>query len=133
MEQLTSLRQIMHLIQVRRRGKGMEHAPFGIVGLETAFPLLYTHFVEKGIFTLKQLIDWLTIAPAKAFQLTSGKLEVGAAADITVINLEQKEEINHLEFKSKGKNTPFSGWNCKGWPIATFVDGKLKWNAGGAQ
>ncbi|MCI1589688.1 dihydroorotase [Heyndrickxia oleronia] len=115
------------------KGKGMEHAPFGIVGLETAFPLLYTHFVEKGIFTLKQLIDWLTIAPAKAFQLTSGKLEVGAAADITVINLEQKEEINHLEFKSKGKNTPFSGWNCKGWPIATFVDGKLKWNAGGAQ
>ncbi|QQZ08008.1 dihydroorotase [Heyndrickxia vini] len=114
------------------KSKGMSRAPFGIVGLETAFPLLYTHFVEKGIFTLQQLVDWLTIAPAKAFQLPSGKLKVGAAADITLINLENEKMINPLEFESKGKNTPFTGWHCKGWPVATFVDGELKWNDGGA-
>ncbi|MED3655427.1 dihydroorotase [Heyndrickxia sporothermodurans] len=114
------------------KSKGMSSAPFGIVGLETAFPLLYTHFVEKGIFTLNQLVDWLTIAPAKAFQLSSGRLEVGAAADITLINLEKEKDINPLEFESKGKNTPFTGWHCKGWPVATFVDGESKWNDGGA-
>lgn len=114
------------------KAKGMGSAPFGIVGLETAFPLLYTHFVEKGIFTLKQLIDWLTIAPAKTFGLGLGTLKVGSNADITVTNLQKEEKINPDDFKSKGKNTPFTGWRCKGWPVATFVGGELKWIDGGA-
>ena len=53
----------------------MELAPFGIVGLETAFPLLYTHLVEKGILSLEQLIDLLTKKPAETFGLNTGKLE----------------------------------------------------------
>ncbi|WP_078554796.1 dihydroorotase [Bacillus alkalicellulosilyticus] len=112
---------------------GMEKAPFGIVGLETAFPLLYTHLVEKGIITLKQLVDWLTVKPAKAFDLPYGTLEVGALADITVIDLEHQEEINPENFASKGKNTPFTGWACKGWPTHTFVEGKLVWKKGEQQ
>lgn len=108
--------------------KGMERAPFGIVGLETAFPLLYTHFVEKGIFSLKQLIDFLTIKPAQAFSLDAGKIEIGANADLVLLDLNREEKINPETFLSKGKNTPFSGWKCKGWPVKTIVNGKVVWS-----
>ena len=108
--------------------KGMEQAPFGIVGLETAFPLLYTHFVETGILTLKQLVDFLTVKPADVFGLDYGRLEPGKAADLVMIDLEKKEKINPDNFFSKGKNTPFAGWECKGWPILTMVNGKIVWN-----
>ncbi|WP_026674348.1 dihydroorotase [Alkalihalobacterium bogoriense] len=109
---------------------GMQKAPFGIVGLETAFPLMYTYLVEKGTMTLKQLVDWLTNKPASAFQLPYGTLEEGALADITVIDLHHEEKINPDNFASKGKNTPFAGWTCKGWPTYTFVEGKLVWQKG---
>jgi dihydroorotase len=113
--------------------EGMELAPFGIVGLETAFPLLYTHFVEKHICTLQQLIDWLTKKPAKAFGLKQGTLAVGAKADLTVIDLHTEQAIDPTTFVSKGKNTPFAGWVCKGWPTMTFVNGKLAWKKGREQ
>jgi len=113
------------------KARGFESAPFGIVGLETAFPLLYTHFVEKGIFTLKQLIDWLTFKPAKCFNLPYGTLNTGNGADIVLIDLKNEKTIDLEQFLSKGKNTPFTNWNCKGWPVATFVDGELKWSVGG--
>ncbi|WP_316568453.1 dihydroorotase [Neobacillus sp. YIM B06451] len=109
------------------KAEGMQLAPFGITGLETAFPLLYTHFVEKGILSLQQLVDLLTIKPAEAFGLPFGKLEEGAAADIVLLDLETQREINPLEFLSKGKNTPFAGWPCKGWPVLTIAAGKVAW------
>lgn len=109
------------------KSQGIKLAPFGIVGLETAFPLLYTHLVKEGVCTIDQLIDWLTILPAKTFQLESGTLEIGKPADITLIDLEIEKEIDSAEFASKGKNTPFGGWSCAGWPVATFVEGNLVW------
>jgi len=115
------------------KAEGMEKAPFGIVGLETAFPLLYTNFVEKGMCTLKQLLDWLTVKPAEVFQLPYGKLEAGAPADLTVIELNRMSAIDPDSFLSKGKNTPFAGWECKGWPVMTIVDGKLVWQKGSVQ
>ncbi|MGG0718897.1 dihydroorotase [Robertmurraya massiliosenegalensis] len=113
---------------VEEKGEGMALAPFGIVGLETAFPLLYTYFVKDGLITLKQLIDYLTIKPADAFGLPYGRLEVGKAADITLIDLEHIEKIEPGNFLSKGKNTPFTGWECAGWPQLTIVDGKIVYN-----
>jgi dihydroorotase len=115
------------------KAQSMEKAPFGIVGLETAFPLLYTHFVEKGTFTLKQLVDWLTVKPARAFGLEYGTLASGVQADMTIINLTEEEDINPELFVSKGKNTPFTGWPCKGWPVATFVNGKIVFEKGSDQ
>lgn len=109
------------------KSAGMQLAPFGIVGLETAFPLMYTHFVETGILTLKQLIDFLTIKPAEPFGLPFGKIEVGATADIVLLDLQHQEKIDSTNFLSKGKNTPFDGWNCKGWPVLTIVEGKIVW------
>ena len=110
------------------KAKGMELAPFGIVGLETAFPLLYTHFVEKGILTLKQLVDFLTVKPAETFGLDLGRLEPGKEADLVVIDLEKSEKIDPENFLSKGKSTPFAGWDCKGWPVLTMVKGKIVWD-----
>lgn len=109
------------------KAQGIDRAPFGIVGLETAFTLLNTHLVKKNVITLKQLIDWLTVAPAKTFKLNAGGLKEGAAADLCVIDLEQVETINPDDFASKGKNTPFKGWKTTGWPMMTFVGGELVW------
>jgi dihydroorotase len=112
------------------KAEGMQLAPFGIVGLETAFPLLYTYFVEAKKTSLKQLIDFLTIKPAQTFGLRAGRLAIGEKADLTVINLQQEQAIDPETFISKGKNTPFAGWKCKGWPVMTFVGGKLVWQKG---
>ena len=80
--------------------------------------------------TLKQLIDFLTLKPAAAFGLPYGDLKAGAPADLVMIDLEEKEAINPEEFLSKGKNTPFAGWECKGWPIVTISAGKIVWDKG---
>ncbi|MCP8970220.1 dihydroorotase [Ectobacillus ponti] len=111
---------------MEEKAQGMQRAPFGIVGLETAFPLLYTHLVETGVCTLRQLIDWLTVKPAALFRLQSG-LEVGRQADLTVIDLQHEQSIDPEAFVSKGRNTPFGGWRCKGWPTLTMVGGKVAW------
>ncbi|WP_442599435.1 dihydroorotase [Neobacillus sp. D3-1R] len=109
------------------KAEGMQLAPFGIVGLETAFPLLYTNLVKKEIITLQQLIEFLTLKPAEAFNLPFGKIEVGRTADLVLIDLEREESINPEEFLSKGKNTPFENWICQGWPVMTMVEGKIVW------
>ncbi|MDQ0231244.1 dihydroorotase [Metabacillus malikii] len=113
------------------KAEGMQLAPFGIVGLETAFPLLYTHFVQTNKMTLKHLLDFLTVKPQQAFGLQLGGLEVGADADLTVIDLEAEAKIDPESFLSKGKNTPFKDWVCKGWPTLTVVDGNIVWEKGG--
>lgn len=110
------------------KAKGMQLAPFGIVGFETAFPLLYTKFVATGRWSLQMLVNRMTSDPAKVFGLNSGKLEVGAPADITVVDLEKEKEVDPEQFASKGRNTPFTGWKLKGWPTATVVQGTVVWS-----
>lgn len=112
---------------LEEKSNGMEKAPFGIVGLETAFPLLYTHYVETGKWTLQQLIDWMTKKPCETFGLPYGKIEVGSAADLVLLDLEKEQPIDVDTFLSKGKNTPFGGWACKGWPVMTIFEGQIAW------
>ncbi|WP_368654752.1 dihydroorotase [Ornithinibacillus sp. 4-3] len=104
---------------------GIEKAPFGIVGLETAFSLCYTYLVKTGKITLQQLVDFLTSKPADVFNLPYGKLEVGTVADITVIDLNREEKINKETFQSKSKNTPFDQWDVSGVPVLTIAEGKV--------
>ncbi|MFJ8261608.1 dihydroorotase [Rummeliibacillus sp. NPDC094406] len=106
---------------------GMVGAPFGIVGFETAFPLLYTQFVKTGKWTLRQLIDWMTVKPSKLFNLPYGTLEVGAAADLVLIDIENEKVVDAEGFVSKGKNTPFNGWKATGWPALTIYNGNIVW------
>ncbi|MBL1228554.1 dihydroorotase [Enterococcus sp. BWB1-3] len=103
-------------------------APFGIVGSETAFQLIYTHFVETGKFTLEQVVDWMSVKPAEIFGLKAGTLKIGAAADLAVFDLELEEAIDDKKFESLAVNTPFVGWRVKGNTLMTFVDGKLVWS-----
>ncbi|MEK4485045.1 dihydroorotase [Psychrobacillus sp. FSL H8-0484] len=109
------------------KANGFEKAPFGIVGLETAFPLLYTHFVKNGEWTIKQLLDYLTNKPADVFGFEFGKLKEGAPADLVLIDLEKEQAIDKEAFLSKGKNTPFNGWVCTGWPQVTIYNGEIVW------
>ena len=81
----------------------------GIVGIETAFPLLYTHLVEKGLLPLDTLLRAMTDAPRKRFGLDGG-LQVGQRAEITVFDLHVRETIDPDSFLSMGRATPFAGW-----------------------
>lgn len=114
--------------RAEEKAEGMQLAPFGIVGLETAFPLLYTNLVKKGIMSLQQLVDYMTVKPAETFGLAEGRLEEDRAADLVIIDLNEEKAIDPNEFLSKGKNTPFTGWNCHGWPIMTVVNGEIVWS-----
>ncbi|TBL78180.1 dihydroorotase [Paenibacillus thalictri] len=109
------------------KARGMQLAPFGIVGFETAFPLLYTKFVATGQWTLQFLVDKMTSLPAQVFGLPLGTLETGKTADITIIDLDTEQAVDPAEFASKGRNTPFTGWQLKGWPVRTIVGGKTVW------
>lgn len=107
------------------KAQPMTKAPFGIVGSETAFPLLYTHFVKNGDWSLQQLVDYLTIKPAQIFDLPYGILEEGKTADLTLIDLEEEREIKAEDFHSKASNTPFIGYKVYGNPVLTMVAGEV--------
>ncbi|MBQ4897464.1 dihydroorotase [Paenibacillus sp. Marseille-P2973] len=110
------------------KAKGMQLAPFGIVGFETAFPLLYTKFVAEGRWSLEMLVQRMTADPARVFGLETGRLAPGAPADLTIVDLDLEKDVNPEDFASKGRNTPFSGWKLKGWPVTTIVSGKVVWS-----
>lgn len=109
------------------KARGMERAPFGIVGFETAFPLLYTKFVKTGRWTLDFLLSRMTSEPARVFGLETGALKPGAPADLVLIDLEHEREVDPETFESLGRNTPFAGWKLYGWPALTMVGGKVVW------
>ncbi len=101
----------------------------GISGLESAFALSYTYLVDSGVITLDKLIELMSQKPAKLLGLESGNLKVGGLADITLVDLNKIYKIDAKTFKSKGKNTPFDGWEVKGKVCATVVEGKIKYKA----
>ena len=115
---------------LEEKSKSFLESPFGIVGSETAFQLIYTHFVETNRFTLEQVINWMATKPAEIFQLEAGTLTVGAPADVAIFDIEHSSTIDKKDFLSKGENTPFVGWNVKGETLGTFVDGKLACHKG---
>ncbi|MDV5003537.1 dihydroorotase [Enterococcus faecium] len=115
---------------LEEKSQSFMKSPFGIVGSETAFQLIYTHFVETGRFTLEQVINWLAAKPAEIFGLNAGTLTVGAPADVAVFDITQTCTIDKEDFLSKGENTPFIGWKVKGETQMTFVNGKLVWQKG---
>ncbi|WP_085524760.1 dihydroorotase [Tuberibacillus sp. Marseille-P3662] len=106
------------------KAQGMEKAPFGIVGLETAFSLLYSHLVQRGVLTLEQLLERLAHIPAQIFGVNGGILMEGGPADVTFIDLSQEQVIQPHEQVSKGQNTPFMGWSCHGLPVMTLKAGR---------
>ncbi|GAB5052453.1 dihydroorotase [Pediococcus ethanolidurans] len=105
---------------------GILSSPNGIVGSETAFALLYTKFVKTEIWPLANLINWMSTAPKKLFQLqNAGQLKVGDSADIAVFDLDRQVSIKETNFLSKGHNSPFIGESVFGSTVLTLVDGKV--------
>ena len=91
------------------KGRGLAKSAMGVVGIETAFPLLYTHLVKKGVITLQQLVEALTTAPRTRFQLDGG-INLGDRAEITVFDLNAPGKVDPEDFLSMGHATPFEGW-----------------------
>ena len=104
-------------------------APFGIVGLETAFSLTLG-LVEEGVLSLEQAVEKLTSAPAAAFGLKKGTLAVGADADVTIVDQQAQWVVDPARFRSKSRNTPFVGWKVKGRVLTTIVGGRVVFEAG---
>jgi len=105
-------------------------APNGVIGMETAFPILYTDLALKGEISLELLIEVLTAAPARILNLAKGSLAIGADADIAVLDLDTEYVIDPSKFFSRSRNCPFAGRTVKGRPCATIVGGKLVFRDG---
>ena len=99
------------------KAKGLEKSAFGVVGLETAFPILYTYLVHTGLLTPEALVNKLVWNPRKRFAIPMGN-------DFSVWDLDAQYAIDPADFLSQGKATPFAGWNVHGKCIATFHDGQ---------
>lgn len=106
---------------------GFLNSPFGIVGIETAFALLYTHFVKTGVCTLEFLIDRMSKIPAELFNLRQSELAVGSVADIAVFDLETAYTIDPEDYLSKSANTPFNGETVYGMCALTLYNGEIVW------
>jgi len=104
-----------------------DHAAFGIVGLETAVALCLDRLVGKGLLDLPHLVSLLSTNPARILALPGGTLARGAPADVTVLDLSRKRQVEPARFESKGRNTPFAGWKLEGWPVMTIVGGRVAW------
>ena len=103
---------------------GLRGSLFGIVGLETAFPVLYTKLVEPGILSLPLLLEKLCINPRKLFGLPGGVIRPGAPADLAVLDLHRPHAINPERFLSMGRATPFESWQVSAAVAMTLVNGK---------
>lgn len=102
-------------------------AAFGISGIETSFALSYTALVRSGEMTLGELVKKMSYHPAEILHLEGGTIEVGAVADLTIVDLNEEWTIDRTKFVSKGKNTPFHGRKVYGKVKYTVVDGELKY------
>ncbi len=109
----------------REKEQGIQKAPFGIVGLETAAALTYTELVKPGILTPMQMAEKMSYNPAKVLGLEKGTVAEGSHADLTIFDPECEWVIDPAEFLSKGKNTPFGGKKVTGKVMATIVDGEI--------
>ncbi len=98
-------------------------APFGIVGLETAVPLVFDRLVHTGRIGLSRMVELLAVNPAKILRVPGGTLKVGGIADIVVLAPDLSVQINASQLHSLSKNTPFDGWELKGGVVATIVGG----------
>ena len=104
------------------KAKGLEKSAFGVVGIETAFPICYTYLVKTGIITMDKLMELLVVNPRKRFNIPLGN-------DFSIWDLEACYTVDPADFLSMGKATPFAGWTVQGKCMATVCDGKIVYNS----
>ena len=105
------------------KAQGMLEAPNGIIGLETCVPLVFTSLVEPGHLTAAEAIAKMTSIPANILGINRGTLSIGAVGDVTTINPDLVNQVDVTKSRSKSQNTPFGGWELKGWQAITLREG----------
>ena len=101
------------------------YAPNGFTGLETSMGVVLTDLYHSNVFTLNEIVDKMSVQPAKLFGLDGGSLKVGCKANITILDLEKKWTVDSSKFYTRGKFTPFEGKKCSGKAVATIINGKI--------
>ncbi len=102
-----------------------ERAANGISSIEIAFPLIWTHLVETGRFTLSEIVSIMSCNPAELLRIDRGSLSVGKVADVLIFDPETERAVNPQEFYSKGKNCPYTGEVLRGWPSMVLRAGRV--------
>lgn len=102
-----------------------EDCPNGILGLETMLPIIYTYFVKTKLATHQNFVDWLVNNPSKIFGLGNKKIEIGAKADLVVLDIQNKRVYTEEEIVSKSVNSPYIGMEFYGFPICTILGDKI--------
>ena len=108
--------------RAEEKARGLEKSAFGVVGIETSFPIIYTYLVKPGILPLERAVDLLCANPRKRFGLTLGR-------DFSVWDLDAESTVDPKDFLSMGKATPFEGWKVSGRCLATIRDGQIVYQA----
>lgn len=106
-------------------------APFGIVGLETAVSLAIDRLLHTKALDIGQLVQRMSTGPAEAFNVPGGSLKRGEPGDVTILDLKRRITVDPTRFQSKSRNTPFTGWELCGAPVATIVGGRIVWQVQG--
>ena len=111
------------------KSRGLEGSAMGIVGLETAFPVLYTSLVLSGKVPLECILNALCESPRRIFSFGGGRIEVGAPADLCILDLNEEYTIDSSRFRSRGHSTPFDGWKVRGKVLLTLKGGKIVYDS----
>ncbi len=111
------------------KSKGLEKSAMGVVGLETAFPVLYTKLVKTGIITLERLVEMMAVKPREIFKIDGGVIKEGETADLCLLDLEKEWVVHPEEFVSMGRATPFENWKLQGENLLTILRGEIVYEA----
>src|SRR5262245_59834189 len=109
-----------------KKMRELDQAPNGIIGLETLLPICIRALIEPGVLSWPQLIEKLTVSPARVLGIDRGTLRPGVLADVTVLDPESRWTIQPDKFRSKSRNSPFAGWEVRGRADAVIVGGVVK-------
>ncbi len=109
-----------------KKMRELDQAPNGIIGLETFLPICIKALIEPGILTWPQMIEKMTINPARVLGIDRGTLKPGAIADVTIIDPEARWTIDPRKFRSKSRNSPYAGVSVRGWADTVIVGGVVK-------
>ena len=112
-----------------KKMRELDQAPFGIVGLETALALVVTKLIQPGHLDWSAALAKMTINPARILGIEKGTLQIGADADITIIDPHARWTVEPSRFRSKSKNTPFGGWTLQGRADTVIVGGRVKYSS----
>jgi dihydroorotase len=116
-----------------KKMRELDQAPNGIIGLETLVPVCIKALIEPGHLTWPQLIEKLTINPARVLDIDRGTLKPGAIADVTILDPAAEWTIDPREFRSKSRNCPFAGWQVRGRADTVLVGGHIKFQRRAAE